>query len=289
MLKFRLISFVGLMSLLAMIIFSETFGPFVLIAMSSAIAFGLVYELGTMFEKIGMPSFKLEAGIWSALLTVLVSCFVLDIRVLTESISRSEILLYSLLFGAVFAWSIFGLIVSKDFEFSLKKYFATIGIVCFSMPIVLGLVMISESLMLFATVILTTKSGDIGAYCVGTLSNKITKGKNHYIAPRISPKKSIEGTIGGMIIAMSICYVFIHYIGKFNISLEGSIVIGFVLFWLGFFGDLTESVIKRACGVKDSGKLLPGMGGVWDFMDSFIYVSPVIFVFGAVTNITDLL
>ena len=129
--------------------------------------------------------------------------------------------------------------------------------------------------------ILVTKFGDIGAYFTGTISNIITKGNNHKIVPVISPKKSWEGTIGGCVLSIVVSVVLVEFIlddqiGTF-FGLWQAVVLGFVLFVGGFTGDLVESSLKRISGVKDSGAILPGMGGVLDVLDSLILNAPVFY------------
>ena len=136
-----------------------------------------------------------------------------------------------------------------------------------------GTVYTGVNLALF--LILVTKSGDIGAYCIGTLTSR-RRGGNHKIVPTISPKKSWEGTIGGLIISIIIAFILYFSIG-FKLGSNSNwtiLMIGFCLFVGGFVGDLSESVLKRMTGIKDSGAIIPGIGGVLDLTDSFIYKCP---------------
>jgi phosphatidate cytidylyltransferase len=116
-----------------------------------------------------------------------------------------------------------------------------------------------------------TKATDTGGYIVGTLTAKLPGG-NHKIAPNISPKKSWEGLAGGMILSLAVAWAF-YYFGRNTcpVPLAWAMFAGVVLSLGSFFGDLTESAIKRLCGVKDSGSFVPGMGGAFDVLDSFIY------------------
>ena len=122
--------------------------------------------------------------------------------------------------------------------------------------------------------IIITKFGDIGGYIVGISSISIFK-KNHKIIPSISPKKSWEGTIGGLIFSIFAAYIINIYfpITKTNQTMF-SVITGILFFTGGFCGDLTESVLKRAADIKDSGNILPGIGGALDLIDSLIYNSP---------------
>ena len=108
---------------------------------------------------------------------------------------------------------------------------------------------------------------DTGAFCVGSLLGK------HKLYPRISPKKSWEGFFGGVIASVFVFkYCFPLYFT--NISLCGLIGLGAVVAAFATWGDLIESLIKRTLGVKDSGTLLPGHGGILDRIDSLLLVIP---------------
>jgi phosphatidate cytidylyltransferase len=103
--------------------------------------------------------------------------------------------------------------------------------------------------------------------------------------PIISPKKTIEGAIGGVIISAGVATFFFLYlkenvfgcepIAENSIPLWGPAVAGALIAVTGLMGDLLESVIKRACKVKDSGHMLPGLGGIWDVTDSLFFAAPI--------------
>ena len=107
---------------------------------------------------------------------------------------------------------------------------------------------------------------DTGAYFVG-----VTCGK-HKMAPVISPKKSWEGFLGGLALSLAVSLTFYHFNGG---DLKRYIILAVLLGISSFFGDITESGLKRVCKVKDSGNWIPGMGGAFDVLDSFIYVGIV--------------
>ena len=111
---------------------------------------------------------------------------------------------------------------------------------------------------------------DTGAFCVGSFLGK------HKLFPRISPKKSWEGFIGGMAFAVSSAFIFkFCFPNHFeNISIAGLCGLGLVVGAVSTWGDLVESMIKRAIGVKDSGNILPGHGGILDRIDSLLLVVP---------------
>ena len=92
------------------------------------------------------------------------------------------------------------------------------------------------------------------------------------LALRVSPAKTIEGSLSGVILGISICSPIA--ITFFGMSLVGSILLTLGLSVIAIFGDLVESLIKRLSGVKDSGSILPGHGGVLDRVDSILAVAP---------------
>ena len=112
---------------------------------------------------------------------------------------------------------------------------------------------------------------DIFAYLTGKLFGK------HKLFPRISPGKTIEGSIGGLVFTMVSLIVFCHYSGWLPIPQAIGLAVVAVVF--GTLGDLCESMLKRQAGVKDSGKLIPGHGGILDRFDSVMFSVPFIFVY----------
>jgi phosphatidate cytidylyltransferase len=128
-------------------------------------------------------------------------------------------------------------------------------------------------LLLFALVI--TWAGDTVAYFVGRAMGK------HPLAPRISPKKSWEGSVGSMVGSLIVAWAFGYWIRIPIGHLVAMAVIGNVA---GQMGDLLESAYKRSAGVKDSGGLLPGHGGVLDRIDALILCIPVIWYYLVLVN-----
>lgn len=107
-------------------------------------------------------------------------------------------------------------------------------------------------------------STDTFAYLVG---RKIGKNK---LAPRISPNKTIEGSVGGTVAAMIVAAIYLTF-NTFNHSFAYMMAAMFALSIIGQMGDLAESAMKRFFGVKDSGKILPGHGGLLDRFDSLLF------------------
>lgn len=112
---------------------------------------------------------------------------------------------------------------------------------------------------------------DTGAYCVGSLIGK------HRLFERISPKKSWEGSIGGGIFSIASSFVFAHYFPFMSVWQWAGLAVVVVIF--GTWGDLTESLMKRQMGIKDSGNILPGHGGMLDRFDSALMAIPAAVVY----------
>lgn len=120
-----------------------------------------------------------------------------------------------------------------------------------------------------AYLLLITKLTDTGAYFVGKQFGK-TK-----FAPYISPNKSWEGAIGGLALGVIASLVLGPYIGFSQIT---SLLLGLALSMTSIFGDLTESLLKRDLGVKDSSHL-PGLGGFLDLVDSLVFTTPLMYCY----------
>ena len=114
---------------------------------------------------------------------------------------------------------------------------------------------------------------DTGAYFTGMLLGR------HKLAPVISPKKTVEGAVGGVLLAMlgmALYAAILDLFFDFHVSYGFAMVYGLLGALCGMFGDLCFSVIKRQCGLKDYGNLIPGHGGVLDRFDSMLLVGPLV-------------
>ncbi len=268
MLKYRLISFPLLLALLALIFFAPSDEVRqILFSAAAPLAVGLaLYEAGKLLLNIKLPCYPLFCGIAGggyALFFCLMRMFFFDI-----SFSLAALGVAMLALPWIF-------ILCKD-EKKFRRLVGSFGVILsLGIPLVLVLNLYyydfhGVSLLLY--VILVTKSMDTGGYIFGMLSAKLLPGGNHKIAPSLSPKKSWEGAIGGLLLCLAVSYIFYRCNGG---DIARYIVSAVILGVCSFFGDITESGLKRVCGVKDSGNWIPGMGGAFDVLDSFIYVGIV--------------
>ncbi|MBQ6496426.1 MAG: phosphatidate cytidylyltransferase [Firmicutes bacterium] len=118
-------------------------------------------------------------------------------------------------------------------------------------------------------VVITAFGTDICAYFAG-----VTMGK-HKLCPVISPKKTWEGAIGGVLGSVILCGLFGLFFMKYSIVL--CLIVGFLGSIISMFGDLTASIFKRKMGIKDYGNLIPGHGGIMDRFDSILFTAPLVY------------
>ncbi|MDB6122724.1 MAG: Phosphatidate cytidylyltransferase [Pedosphaera sp.] len=123
--------------------------------------------------------------------------------------------------------------------------------------------------------VLITKFSDTGAYAVGSLIGK------HKMIPRISPGKTWEGFGGAIVVSTLASLVFVHFAHNKMPAMNWvhAIILGVLLSSAAVVGDLIESLFKREAGVKDSGKLFPGIGGILDLLDSLLFNAPIMYLY----------
>ncbi|KXU56808.1 phosphatidate cytidylyltransferase [Prevotella bivia] len=137
--------------------------------------------------------------------------------------------------------------------------------------------MAEPNMLLPLSIFILLWTNDTGAYCTGSLFGK------HKLFPRISPGKSWEGSIGGGVLSLIVAGL-IGYWANSNgevqsLNIPVWIGLGLVVVVFGTWGDLVESLFKRTIGVKDSGKILPGHGGMLDRFDSSLLAIPAAVVY----------
>ncbi len=130
----------------------------------------------------------------------------------------------------------------------------------------------SSSRNIVFLLMLGTFIGDTGAYAFGRFFGK------HLLAPKLSPKKTWEGALGGF---FSTCFFILlarHFLFP-SFSFASTLIFSFLLSVFCQLGDLSESFLKRGFGVKDSGKIIPGHGGILDRIDALLFGAPIVYFF----------
>lgn len=121
-------------------------------------------------------------------------------------------------------------------------------------------------------ILIVTYGVDTGAYYIGRLLGK------HKLTPNVSPGKTVEGAIGGVVASVGAA-LLARRLFLSELTINNAILIGLVFGVISQLGDLSESMLKRSAGVKDSGYILPGHGGVLDRVDSLIFTIPAFYYY----------
>ena len=262
MLKERIISSILILTLSLLVIFY--FPNWVFCVIAAWFIGAALYEFYTMVERKGIMVYKY----FGTLLGILVPIFMyLEYNTKTAGMVPFSIVLFAVfIFAKQFtkkddpniltstAITLFGILyISWFFSFIIKLKYLPLG----------------ANLVLFLIVL--TEGGDMGAYVIGRTIGK------HLLIPRISPKKTIEGTLAGFILTLILAVLCKPLLPVF--SYGQLIVAGVLIGVITPIGDLAESLFKRDCNIKDSGTCLPGLGGFLDMIDSLLLTSPVLYFY----------
>ena len=159
-------------------------------------------------------------------------------------------------------------VFSEPIETALGRVAAGLGSVAYCSLTLGFLLLIPRELILALFAIIWV--GDTAAYYGGTAFGR------HLLAPKISPKKTVEGAVAGLIGSLVAGGVAAFFLGEPQLRMAG---ISAATAIVGQLGDLAESVLKRSAGVKDSSSILPGHGGILDRLDSLFFAAPVFYWF----------
>ena len=231
----------------------------------------LVFEFIKLISNYNHKFFSRDTGKSNFILymtfPLYISLFILSKNQIFEIVFLIIIVLTNVVLG-------FSLIKNKLFSYSILKnrfigHFYLVGslVIFFSLPNIFGEY---NPYIVFSFLALIWIS-DSAAYVFG-----VTFGKRP-LFKTVSPKKSIEGFVGGLSFAIMLSIIFSFYL-SLNITLLQWIILGLLTGCTGTLGDLVQSQFKREAGVKDSGNLLPGHGGLYDRMDSIIFAAPIIYL-----------
>ena len=236
-----------------------------------ALTIGGLYEFFYLIKKKGIPIYSYTGIIfgvmiplsiffqfeptkrWELLFIVLVLLLIFILQLNRRDNTNAIVGISTTLFGVLY--------VSWFFSFLIKIRFLIPG---------------AGGIKLLGFILLVTKCGDMGALLIGS---KIGK---HPLLPRVSPNKTIEGSVGSFLFSALAAVLSRALLpAELNLSIIHVAFIGFFFGGIGQLGDMSESLIKRDCNVKDSGKLLPALGGVLDAIDSLLFSAPAFYFYMA--------
>jgi phosphatidate cytidylyltransferase len=259
----RTVTSILILTLVALVVFFFPTWVFSLLA-SSLIGIGL-YEFFTLAEKRGIFVYKYFGVIVGMLVPIIIYL---------QKGSEGYFTLEPFLIVIICLFTFVLQFIRRD----SRQALASIAVTMFGLLYIgwlfsyfIKIKFLPHGTLLVAYLVLVTKMGDIGAYLIGSSVGK------HNLIPRISPHKTIEGTIGGLIFSLLSSLASKSYLPEF--SYAHLAVLGILLGVLAQVGDLAESLLKRDCGAKDSGKNLSGFGGVLDLIDSLIFTAPIFYFY----------
>ncbi len=260
---------VALAIFLPFVVFSHTPAFIVFTVLATAIA---VYEMCNCMKQCRkLPQFVLSElyGILCALATRLSSNFLTTFMALT----------------AVYAFLIAGIALFSKEKYPLDR---AVMLICGVVYVVFGfssIVMVRDltnGVLIFWLIFIAAWLSDTGAYFVGVRFGK------HKLIPDVSPKKTVEGLLGGIATCVAIFLIYAGLVSliseQYKANFLSFFVAGVLLSLVSVFGDLLASFIKRRFKVKDYGFIFPGHGGIMDRFDSVLAVSIVLYIF--CTNVT---
>ncbi len=272
MLKYRLISFPLLLLLAFAVVFWQPYGTWIFKVLALPAAVAAVWESCGFAEKLNLPVNRFLAIVFALYGIVVYGCGKFPLDGVWGVWAAITVFFVLLMLKTLFT-------AEDKRQKAAVSAFVTPGVLLFALLPVITLtrIYLNYGALIFLSLVLATKASDTGGYIVGMLSNKLMKNGNHKIVPSISPKKSWEGTVGAAIFSIGTAALLTHF-NCIKLDLVQIFIFGFLAFLGSFAGDLTESQLKRVAGIKDSANWIPGMGGILDVLDSFIYNAPVFYL-----------
>lgn len=255
--------FISGIILLIIAFFALFFGGYPLAGVLLLLSLGAYYELlHAMGTKKDKEYNHLEAFGYVAIIVYYVLMAFMGQNLLLVMTASMTVILFLMIY--VFSFPKYQV---EDIAAAIMSYFYA--------PIMLSFIYLTRSMNdgkhIVWMIMISSWGFDTCAYCVGMLTGK-TIG-NHKFLPKLSPKKSIEGVVGGIVGAAAIAYVYGNF---FMPEVKWFLcIIAAVGGIIAQIGDLAASAIKRNKGIKDYGKCIPGHGGVMDRFDSVIFTAPI--------------
>ncbi len=221
-----------------------------------------LFEFFTLLRHAKIPCFRLSGVVMGAVLPVVVT--------FEHGATFSGDVLFIVL-GCLFLFILqFSRKDNTDALIGISLTLFGIMYVSWFLTFVLKIRFMDDGAIWAAYLLTVTKSADVGAYTVGS-----TLGK-HLLIPHVSPKKSVEGLFGGILFSLIASLLFKNYL-PLNWSYGHLAILGVLIGTVGQIGDLSESLMKRFARAKDSGNILPGMGGFLDAIDSILFTAPIFY------------
>lgn len=234
--------------------------PWAVLVLAALLQFLSIKEFFKISDLIFPNPNSNKISFW---LAVVVSAFLIVAMVLKDALIYQLLVLVPI---TLFLWTA----LSKKNILS-QTLTCLLAILYIGLPLAMMVDLRNYAMILPVGILVLIWVNDTMAYIVGSFI-----GKTPFTS--ISPKKTIEGTVGGIVFTMLIAWLFGTYLQDFLAAIHWMIIGGIVAI-TGTLGDLVESQMKRKAGIKDSGNILPGHGGALDRLDSILAVMPFVYVY----------
>lgn len=261
--------------LLPVLIFADTLVLPIGISLCAVIA---------VYEMLGCIGLK-KSVLISAPLYLCAAAFPFLVRYLEDRALFTDLLIAAVSVGMLY---LFGVLIFSHGKYTVQQigtcFFSILYILVGFTSIVYLHDFVKGGAYLYLTIFIGAWITDIFAYFCGMLFGK---GGKHKLIPDVSPKKTVEGSIGGIafcVISMVVFGIILDAVTKYEANLLIFALAGVAVSIVAQIGDLSMSVIKRTYGIKDYGKLFPGHGGILDRFDSILAVSIALMVFSRFFN-----
>ncbi len=244
-----------------------------------------VLELVGNAAKIDWMVFKILSGVYTAIMVFILSSwleealrlsfFFNDDTASQIELTTSDVYLpvIAAIISIVYIIACAILILIKQADFDLSKIAVLCGmplLYAFAFSTISSIITATNGIYYLLLILNFSCVCDMGAYFVG-----VSYGKRK-LCPEISPNKTVEGALGGIVSSIVVSLIITLCYGKFT-AIIPTVLLTIPLCIAGMAGDLFASVIKRKTGIKDYGNLIPGHGGVLDRVDSMLFIAPLIF------------
>jgi phosphatidate cytidylyltransferase len=279
----RLFSFILLWTIVIGSLFSghKALSDWVFFLIIAGLAASGLVEFYGMVRKLGYPCFD-KLGIFGGLLLI-VATFVYISGDFRRAASPSRMNDFETSFFILF---VLGLCLRQFVSRQANTGILAISTTLFGLMYVPWLLNFIQKINFFGQAgvkgnyyvlyfVLVTKFSDCGAYAAGSLFGR------HKMIPRISPGKTWEGFGGAIIVSTAASVLFAGWAGPRLAGMTPlhSVILGIILSMAAVIGDLIESLFKREAGLKDSGHLFPGIGGILDLLDSLLFNAPLMYLY----------
>jgi phosphatidate cytidylyltransferase len=260
---------------LACVFFLPPLATLVVLLLAGGLA---LLEFYSFLDARGIPNFKM-VGLYSGL--ILMGGTWVSIYYSTPWKNDAEPILLFLATAAVYLRHLFRRIDDRSM-IAMAGTLLGIFYVCFLFNFLVRLLTVWGDVtgrFLLLYLVIVVKCTDIGAYFTGCAIGR------HKLIPNISPNKTWEGCIGGVVLGVAagyVVYLLRRHVAPPGMTAEDVFILGVLLAIAGILGDLVESLMKRAAGLKDSGTMFLGMGGILDVLDSLLFAAPVLYVYARV-------